>query len=124
MNISTPFDIGLEVAGGSMFSLQTMKKAAESPKAGMPKDSELYIRDAPPSDVGSDDSDNVLDEELAAEYDEHQHRRAMADSRHRARMVRAEHDDEEWKGFSDDLASDAEDWPGYSAAKTPQNLSG
>ncbi|KAF2758859.1 hypothetical protein EJ05DRAFT_531347 [Pseudovirgaria hyperparasitica] len=123
MGMTTPFDIGLEQEGlqgaDSVFALKTVDKAGGVNKIARGKmhtildsdDDEHSKLEAEDEDEESDDEQDALERELDADYEAYQERRAMVDTKYRAKKARRtfKEDDEEFEGFSDRETGDTSD---------------
>lgn len=109
MNMTTPFDIGMEQVGangeGAMFNKKSATKADEalgiaSSKMEVVEESSESENDQD-TDLSSDEDGDRLDEELDQMYQNYQQRREERDAKERVRRARREKDTDDFEGFSD-----------------------
>ncbi len=117
MNMLPPTEIGLEQAGpngeDSMFTLGALdsSRAIDITKGNMgivlqrtprrESDSESFY--------GSDEEQDGLDSELDKLYGEYQQRRSETDAKYRAKKARTEHEENDWDGIVESVASSDDD---------------
>lgn len=118
MNMTTPFEIGLEQAGPqgdeSMFALKAIDKAGALPKIARGKMATIVEREK--SDESSDEQEETTDEEeddlereLDHMYETFVEEKSAKDAKWRAKRARKEDEDGEWHGFSDSAKDDSSD---------------
>ena len=116
MNMTTPFEIGMEQAGpqgdDSMFGLKSIDKAGALSKVARGKMATVVEREkAEESDEEevTDDEADALDAELDTMYSEYVEQRSARDAKYRAKRARKEDEDGEWHGFSDEDKEESSD---------------
>lgn len=116
MNMTTPFEIGMEQAGpqgeDSMFGLKSIDKAGALAKVARGKMATVVERERPEEseeEVVTDDEGDQLDAELDNMYSEYVEQRSARDAKYRAKRARKEDEDGEWHGFSDDDKEESSD---------------
>lgn len=116
MNMTTPFEIGMEQAGpqgeDSMFGLKSIDKAGALAKVARGKMATVVERERPEEseeEVLTDDEGDQLDAELDNMYSEYVEQRSARDAKYRAKRARKEDEDGEWHGFSDDDKEESSD---------------
>ncbi|KAL8785502.1 MAG: hypothetical protein Q9213_003328 [Squamulea squamosa] len=117
MNMLPPTEIGLEQAGphgeDSMFTLGAVDRtgAIDITKGNMgiiiPKTSQYESDSENVSDTVEEE--DGLDVELDALYHEYQQRRSETDAKFRAKKARKEHEEQDWDGIAESVASSDED---------------
>ncbi|KAL8768927.1 MAG: hypothetical protein Q9209_004982 [Squamulea sp. 1 TL-2023] len=118
MNMLPPTEIGLEQAGpdgeDSMFTLGAVDRTGEIDitRGNMgivtPKISQRETDSENVSDT--DEEEDGLDVELDTLYHEYQQRRSETDAKFRAKKARKEHEEQEWDGIAESVASSDEDF--------------
>ena len=119
MHMTTPTEIGLEQRGptgeDSMFVLAPVDKAGAIEKVARGRMA-LQLQDQEASEYGSesdgerDEEEDRLDEKLDILYSQYQERKLESDAKYRAKKARKEHQDGDWKGFSDHEQSSGENF--------------
>jgi AdoMet-dependent rRNA methyltransferase SPB1 len=109
LNMTTPFEIGMEQAGpqgdDSMFGLKSIDKAGALSKVAHGKMATVVERqkdEESEEEVVTDDEGDQLDAELDHMYSEYVEHRSARDAKYRAKRARKEDEDGEWNGFSDE----------------------
>jgi AdoMet-dependent rRNA methyltransferase SPB1 len=109
LNMTTPFEIGMEQAGpqgdDSMFGLKSIDKAGALSKVARGKMATVVERqkdEESEEEVITDDEGDQLDAELDHMYSEYVEHRSARDAKYRAKRARKEDEDGEWNGFSDE----------------------
>jgi AdoMet-dependent rRNA methyltransferase SPB1 len=117
MNMTTPFEIGLEQAGpqgdDSMFALKAVDKAGALSRIAKGKMATIVEREkadesSEEEDV-TDDEEDHLERDLDEMYGEYVEQRSARDAKYRAKRARHEGDDGEWNGFSDNEKEESDD---------------
>ncbi|KAF2126942.1 hypothetical protein P153DRAFT_321812 [Dothidotthia symphoricarpi CBS 119687] len=108
MNMTTPFEIGLEQAGpqgeDSMFALKAVDKAGALSRIARGKMATIVEREKDESseeEMFTDDEEDHLERDLDAMYGEYVEQRSIRDAKYRAKRARGEDADGEWNGFSE-----------------------
>jgi AdoMet-dependent rRNA methyltransferase SPB1 len=115
MNMTTPFEIGMEQTGpqgdDSMFVLKQIDKAGALSKIARGKMATVVEREKDESEEEevSDDEEDRLERELDAMYGEYVEQKSARDAKYRAKRARKEDEDGEWHGFSDDNKEESSD---------------
>ncbi|KAK7186087.1 AdoMet-dependent rRNA methyltransferase spb1 [Paraphaeosphaeria sporulosa] len=116
MNMTTPFEIGMEQSGpqgdDSMFGLKSIDKAGALAKVARGKMATVVERqkdDESEEEVITDDEGDQLDAELDNMYSEYVEQRSARDAKYRAKRARKEDEDGEWNGFSDEDKEESSD---------------
>ncbi|KAF2865182.1 Spb1 C-terminal domain-containing protein [Massariosphaeria phaeospora] len=117
MNMTTPFEIGLEQAGptgeDSMFALKVVDKAGALGKIAKGKMATLVEHEKPQESEeemsGSDDEEDHLERELDGMYEDYVEQKSARDAKYRAKRARKEDEDGEWHGFSDSGKEESSD---------------
>ncbi|KAJ4351672.1 AdoMet-dependent rRNA methyltransferase spb1 [Didymosphaeria variabile] len=116
MNMTTPFEIGMEQAGpqgdDSMFGLKSIDKAGALSKVARGKMATVVEREKPEEsdeEIVTDDEGDQLDAELDNMYSEYVEHRSARDAKYRAKRARKEDEDGEWHGFSDEDKEESDD---------------
>lgn len=107
MNMTTPFDIGLDQVGAnaeeSMFDLRPVDRAGAAGKIASGKMHTIQQKPEPESDQDEEDESDSdgddLEGQLDSMYAHYQERRKEVDAKYRAKKARKEHED--FEGFSD-----------------------
>ncbi|KAL8852376.1 MAG: hypothetical protein Q9221_002760 [Calogaya cf. arnoldii] len=117
MNMLPPTEIGLEQSGpngeDSMFTLGALdpSRAIDITKGNMG----IVLQKTPhresnsESVSGSDEEQDGLDSELDTLYNEYQQRRSETDAKYRAKKARKEHEELDWNGIAESVASSDDD---------------
>ncbi|KAJ4305679.1 AdoMet-dependent rRNA methyltransferase spb1 [Kalmusia sp. IMI 367209] len=107
MNMTTPFEIGMEQAGpqgdDSMFGLKSIDKAGALSKVARGKMATVVEREKTEESEEeeiTDDEGDLLDAELDNMYNEYVEQKSARDAKYRAKRARKEDEDGEWHGFS------------------------
>ncbi|KAH8722723.1 Spb1 C-terminal domain-containing protein [Phaeosphaeriaceae sp. PMI808] len=119
MNMTTPYEIGLEQAGpqgeDSMFALKAVDKAGALSRIAKGKMVTIIEREKPDESSDeeqvTDDEEDYLERDLDEMYGDYVEQRSARDAKYRAKRAKNEGDDGEWNGFSDnekDASSDEE----------------
>ncbi|KAL6703914.1 AdoMet-dependent rRNA methyltransferase spb1 [Coniothyrium glycines] len=117
MNMTTPYEIGLEQAGptgdDAMFALKAVDKAGALSRIAKGKMAQVVERERPEEsseeeDV-TDDEEDRLEADLDAMYGEYVEQRSARDAKYRAKRARGEDEDGEWNGFSDNDKEESDD---------------
>jgi AdoMet-dependent rRNA methyltransferase SPB1 len=116
MNMTTPFEIGLEQAGpmgdDSMFGLKSIDKAGALSKVARGKMATVVEREKAEEEeeeeVTEDEAD-ALDAELDTMYTDYVEQRSARDAKYRAKRARKEDEDGEWHGFDDEDKEESSD---------------
>jgi AdoMet-dependent rRNA methyltransferase SPB1 len=108
MNMTTPYEIGLEQAGpqgeDSMFALKAVDKAGALGRIAKGKMATIVERERDESseeEQETDDEGDYLERDLDEMYGEYVEQRSARDAKYRAKRAKNEGDDGEWNGFSD-----------------------
>lgn len=116
MNMTTPFEIGLEQAGpqgeDSMFALKQIDKAGALPKIARGKMATVVERkpeESSEEEELSDEEEDQLERELDSMYSEYVEQKSARDAKYRAKRARKEDEDGEWHGFSDSNKEESSD---------------
>ncbi|CAO1599141.1 AdoMet-dependent rRNA methyltransferase spb1 [Xanthoria calcicola] len=117
MNMLPPTEIGLEQAGpngeDSMFTLGALdsSRAIDITKGNMGIVLQKTPRRESDSESlsGSDEEQDGLDSELDKLYGEYQQRRSETDAKYRAKKARTEHEENDWDGIVESVASSDDD---------------
>jgi len=116
MNMTTPFEIGLEQAGpigdDSMFALKAVDKAGALNKIAKGKMAQIVEREKQEEveqELETDDEEDHLERDLDAMYGEYVEQRSARDAKYRAKRARNQDDDGEWNGFSDEDKEQSDD---------------
>ncbi|KAF1972548.1 hypothetical protein BU23DRAFT_534855 [Bimuria novae-zelandiae CBS 107.79] len=115
MNMTTPFEIGMEQGPqgeDSMFGLKSIDSAGALSKVARGKMATVVEREKPEEseeEVETDDEGDALDAELDHMYTEYVEQRSARDAKYRAKRARKEDEDGEWHGFSDEDKEDSSD---------------
>ncbi|KAL1593371.1 AdoMet-dependent rRNA methyltransferase spb1 [Paraconiothyrium brasiliense] len=116
MNMTTPFEIGMEQAGpqgeDSMFGLKSIDKAGALSKVARGKMATVVEREKTEEsdeEIITDDEGDQLDAELDNMYSEYVEHRSARDAKYRAKRARKEDEDGEWHGFSDEDKEESSD---------------
>ncbi|KAF2686696.1 hypothetical protein K458DRAFT_334624 [Lentithecium fluviatile CBS 122367] len=115
MNMTTPFEIGMEQAGpqgdDSMFGLKAIDKAGALLKIAKGKMATVVEREKSDSEEEeiTDDEEDRLERELDAMYGEYVEQKSARDAKYRAKRARKEDEDGEWHGFSDSNEEESSD---------------
>lgn len=117
MNMLPPTEIGLEQAGpngeDSMFTLGALdsSRAIDITKGNMGIVLQRTPRRESDSEslYGSDEEQDGLDSELDKLYGEYQQRRSETDAKYRAKKARTEHEENDWDGIVESVASSDDD---------------
>lgn len=116
MNMTTPYEIGLEQAGpqgeDSMFALKAVDKAGALNRIAKGKMATLVERERAESseeEEVTDDEGDYLERDLDEMYGEYVEQRSARDAKYRAKRAKNEGDDGEWNGFSDDGKAESSD---------------
>ncbi|OAK95428.1 hypothetical protein IQ06DRAFT_329425 [Phaeosphaeriaceae sp. SRC1lsM3a] len=110
MNMTTPYEIGLEQVGpqgeDSMFALKAVDKAGALSRIAKGKMATVVERERPDESSDeeqiTDDEEDHLERDLDEMYGDYVEQRSARDAKYRAKRARNEGDDGEWNGFSDD----------------------
>jgi AdoMet-dependent rRNA methyltransferase SPB1 len=120
MNMTTPYEIGLEQAGpqgeDSMFALKAVDNAGALSRVAKGKMATFVERERPDESSDeeqvTDDEEDHLERDLDEMYGEYVEQRSARDAKYRAKRAKNEGEDGEWQGFSDtekhDISSDEE----------------
>ncbi|KAF1918496.1 Spb1 C-terminal domain-containing protein [Ampelomyces quisqualis] len=116
MNMTTPYEIGLEQAGpqgeDSMFALKAVDKAGALNRIAKGKMATLVEReraDSSEEEQVTDDEGDSLERDLDDMYGDYVEQRSARDAKYRAKRAKQEGDDGEWNGFSDDGKAESSD---------------
>ncbi|KAF5693873.1 SPB1-like protein [Fusarium denticulatum] len=123
LNMSTPFDIGLEESGpigeGAMFSLKKVDKTDAMrrlnrgkmivPTQVTQKEADSGLGSSGETDDESDSEEDRLERELESMYDQYKERKAEVDAKYRAKKARKNFGDDEWDGLSGEEADEKDD---------------
>jgi AdoMet-dependent rRNA methyltransferase SPB1 len=116
MNMTTPYEIGLEQAGpqgeDSMFALNAVDKAGALNRIAKGKMATIVERERDESseeEQETDDEGDYLERDLDDMYGEYVEQRSARDAKYRAKRAKNEGDDGEWNGFSDDGKAESSD---------------
>jgi AdoMet-dependent rRNA methyltransferase SPB1 len=116
MNMTTPFEIGLEQSGpqgdDSMFGLKQIDKAGALPTIAKGKMVTIVEREKDESEEEeeiTDDEEDQLERELDAMYGEYVEQKSARDAKYRSKRARKEDEDGEWNGFSDNEKEESSD---------------
>ncbi|EXM35712.1 hypothetical protein RAB80_004309 [Fusarium oxysporum f. sp. vasinfectum] len=123
LNMSTPFDIGLEESGpigeGAMFSLKKVDKTDAMrklnrgkmvvPTQATQKEADSGFGSSGETDDESDPEEDRLERELESMYDQYKERKAEVDAKYRAKKARKNFGDDEWDGLSGEEADEKDD---------------
>ncbi|KAF4430302.1 SPB1-required for ribosome synthesis methylase [Fusarium acutatum] len=123
LNMSTPFDIGLEESGpigeGAMFSLKKVDKTDAMrrlnrgkmivPTQAIQKEADSGLGSSGETDDESDAEEDRLERELESMYDQYKERKAEVDAKYRAKKARKNFGDDEWDGLSGEEADEKDD---------------
>jgi AdoMet-dependent rRNA methyltransferase SPB1 len=117
MNMTTPYEIGLEQAGpqgeDSMFALKAVDKAGALSRIAKGKMATIVERERPDESSDeeqvTDDEEDHLERDLDEMYGEYVEQRSARDAKYRAKRAKNEGDDGEWQGFSDTEKQDSSD---------------
>lgn len=123
LNMSTPFDIGLEESGpigeGAMFSLKKVDKTDAMrrlnrgkmiiPTQATQKEADSGLGSSGETDDESDPEEDRLERELESMYDQYKERKAEVDAKYRAKKARKNFGDDEWDGLSGEEADEKGD---------------
>ncbi len=117
MNMTTPFEIGLEQAGpmgeDSMFALKAIDRAGALSKIAKGKMAQVVERekadDSDDEEQFTDEEEDYLERDLDEMYGEYVEQRSARDAKYRAKRARKEGDDGEWNGFSDEEGEESND---------------
>ncbi|KAF4501315.1 SPB1-required for ribosome synthesis, methylase [Fusarium agapanthi] len=123
LNMSTPFDIGLEESGpigeGAMFSLKKVDKTDAMrrlnrgkmivPTQATQKEADSGLGSSGETDDESDPEEDRLERELESMYDQYKERKAEVDAKYRAKKARKNFGDDEWDGLSGEEADEKDD---------------
>ncbi|OAL48986.1 hypothetical protein IQ07DRAFT_541366 [Pyrenochaeta sp. DS3sAY3a] len=117
MNMTTPYEIGLEQAGptgeDSMFALKGIDKAGALSRINRGKMAQIVEREkveesSEEEDI-TDDEEDRLERDLDDMYGEYVEQRSARDAKYRAKRARKEGEDGEWNGFSDEEKEESDD---------------
>jgi AdoMet-dependent rRNA methyltransferase SPB1 len=117
MNMTTPYEIGLEQAGpqgeDSMFALKAVDQAGALSRIAKGKMATIVERERPDESSDeeqvTDDEGDYLERDLDDMYGEYVEQRSARDAKYRAKRAKNEGDDGEWNGFSDDGKAESSD---------------
>ncbi|EDU42903.1 AdoMet-dependent rRNA methyltransferase spb1 [Pyrenophora tritici-repentis] len=114
MNMTTPFELGMEQAGGddSMFALKAVDKAGAINKIAKGKMAQIVEREKQEEveeELETDDEEDHLERDLDAMYGDYVEQRSARDAKYRAKRARKQDDDGEWNGFSDEDKEQSDD---------------
>jgi len=116
MNMTTPFEIGLEQSGpqgdDSMFGLKQIDRAGALPVIAKGKMGTLIEREREESEDEeelTDDEEDRLERELDAMYGDYVEQKSARDAKYRSKRARKEDEDGEWNGFSDNEKEESSD---------------
>ncbi|KAL9571569.1 hypothetical protein ACKAV7_004211 [Fusarium commune] len=123
LNMSTPFDIGLEESGpigeGAMFSLKKVDKTDAMrrlnrgkmvvPTQAPQKEADSGLGSSGETDDESDAEEDRLERELESMYDQYKERKAEVDAKYRAKKARKNFGDDEWDGLSGEEADEKDE---------------
>jgi len=117
MNMTTPFEIGLEQSGPqgdeSMFGLKQIDKAGALPQIARGRMATVMEREKPvqeeEEEEATDDEEDALERELDDMYNEYVENKSARDAKYRAKRARKEDADGEWHGFSDSNKEESSD---------------
>jgi AdoMet-dependent rRNA methyltransferase SPB1 len=108
MNMTTPYEIGMEQAGpqgeDSMFALKAVDKEGALSRIARGKMATVIEREKEESseeEQVTDDEEDHLERDLDEMYGEYVEQRSARDAKYRAKRARTEGEDGEWNGFSD-----------------------
>ena len=110
MNMTTPYEIGMEQAGpqgdDAMFALKSVDKAGALSRIAKGKMATIVEREradeSSEEEQETDDEGDYLERDLDEMYGEYVEQRSARDAKYRAKRAKNEGDDGEWNGFSDD----------------------
>ena len=117
MNMTTPYEIGLEQAGpqgeDSMFALKAVDKAGALSRIAKGKMATIVEREKPDESSDeeqvTDDEGDHLERDLDDMYGEYVEQRSARDAKYRAKRAKQEGEDGEWQGFSDNEKAESSD---------------
>lgn len=117
MNMTTPFEIGLEQAGpqgdDSMFVLKQVDKAGALSQIARGKMATVVEKEKTEEEDDeeeiTDDEEDQLERELDAMYGDYVEQKSARDAKYRAKRARKEDEDGEWHGFSDSNKEESSD---------------
>ena len=117
LHMMPPTEIGMEQNGpsgdDSLFALREVNRAGAIEKVAKGKMG-VPVQSCQQPEEGTDEESNKeedkLDRILDNLYYHYQERRSESDAKHRAKKARKQHDDGDWKGFSDHEESSGEDF--------------
>lgn len=116
LNMTTPFEIGMEQAGpqgdDSMFGLKSIDKAGALSKVARGKMATVVEKekaDESEEEEVTDDEGDALDAQLDNMYSDYVEQRSARDAKYRAKRARKEDEDGEWHGFSDEDKEESSD---------------
>ncbi|KAF2028678.1 hypothetical protein EK21DRAFT_90496 [Setomelanomma holmii] len=118
MNMTTPYEIGLEQAGpqgeDSMFALKAVDKAGALSRIAKGRMATIVERERPEESseeeqVTDDEEEDYLERDLDEMYGEYVEQRSARDAKYRAKRSKMEGEDGEWQGFSDDDKAQSSD---------------
>ncbi|CAI6332631.1 unnamed protein product [Periconia digitata] len=116
MNMTTPFEIGLEQNGpqgeDSMFGLKQVDKAGALSKVARGKMATVVEKEKveeSEDEEETDDEEDKLERELDSMYSDYVEQKSARDAKYRAKRARKEDEDGEWHGFSDSNKEESSD---------------
>ena len=116
MNMTTPFDIGMEQAGptgeDSMFALKSVDKDGALSKIARGKMAQIIEKekeDSSEEELTDDEEGDNLERYLDSQYDEYVEQKSARDAKYRAKRARGDNEDGEWNGFSDGEKEESDD---------------
>ncbi|KAF3037291.1 AdoMet-dependent rRNA methyltransferase spb1 [Didymella keratinophila] len=116
MNMTTPFEIGLEQAGptgdDAMFALKAVEKDGAISKIARGKMAQIVEKekeDSSEDELTDDEEGDNLERYLDSQYDEYVEQKSARDAKYRAKRARGDNEDGEWNGFSDGEKEESDD---------------
>lgn len=117
MNMTTPYEIGLEQAGptgeDSMFALKGIDKAGALSRINRGKMAQIVerekVEESSEEEEVTDDEEDRLERDLDDMYGEYVEQRSARDAKYRAKRARKEGEDGEWNGFSDEEKEESDE---------------
>jgi AdoMet-dependent rRNA methyltransferase SPB1 len=116
MNMTTPFEIGMEQAGpagdDAMFALKAVDKDGALKKIARGKMAQVVEKEKDESseeELTDDEEGDNLERYLDSQYDEYVEQKSARDAKYRAKRARGDNEDGEWNGFSDGEKEESDD---------------
>lgn len=116
MNMTTPFEIGMEQAGptgdDAMFALKAVDKDGALKKIARGKMAQIVEKekdDSSEEELTDDEEGDNLERYLDSQYDEYVEQKSARDAKYRAKRARGDNEDGEWNGFSDGEKEESDD---------------